>query len=214
MTGGPKRWSCGEIKMHAFEALQAIETVDLVKTLHQSRDRNATLQRKFLNVLSLRVMRFKPILVDKELSLQICHLWDLARLKTRFDPELFSRAAGREVRPFRTLFSFYKWLKSTFNLLYLIEIQAHGRQRITGFVGFYGLRAAEECLWMSLAIFDVDDRRRGYGGRAVQLVCDFLQQETGIKRVFVEIAKRNHTSLSFFQACSFSRKGQSAAHWP
>ncbi len=200
-------------KLHAIEPVQAIKTVDLVKTLHQPGDSIAAFYRKFLNALSLRVVRFKPILADKDLSLRICGLWDLARLKTLFDPGLFLQTAGREVRPFRSLFSVHKWLKSTFDLLYFIEVQAHGKKRIVGFVGFYGLRA-EERLWMSLAIFDVDDRRRGYGGRAVQLVCDFLQYETGIKRVFVEVAKRNHTSLSFFQACSFSRRGQSDAHWP
>jgi len=67
---------------------------------------------------------------------------------------------------------------------------------------------------MSLTILHANDRRRGYGARAVQLVCNFLQHETGIKRVFVEVAKRNHASLAFFQACTFKQKGESYAHWP
>ena len=197
--------------MHAFETIHPIQTVDLVKSLHNSWHRNATLGRRFLDALGLRAVRFKPVLIDKELSLRICRLWDLARLKTRFDPRLFLQAAGREIQPFRSLFSFRKWLKSTFDLFYLIEIQEHGKQRITGFVGFYGVRA-EEHLWMSLAVFDANDRRRGYGARAVELVCDFLRYETGIKRVFVEVAKENHASLSFFQACSFRPENESAAH--
>ncbi len=200
--------------MNAFEAVQAIETVDLVKTLPNLRDRSATFRRKILNALSLRAVRFKAVLVDRELSLRFCRLCDLPRLKTRFAPGLFLLARGRgEVRPFRSLFAFRKWLKSRFNLLYLIEIQDCGKQRVTGFMGFYGVRT-EGHLWMSLAIFDANDRRRGYGTRAVQLVCDFLQHETGIKRVFVEVAKRNHASLAFFQACSFKQKGESAAHCP
>ena len=100
-----------------------------------------------------------------------------------------------------------------FNLLYLIEIQKDAKQRIIGFVGFYGVRP-DKRLWMSLAVFDAEDRRRGYGARTVQLMCDFLQHETGIKRVFVEVAKRNHASLAFFQACSFKQRHESAAHWP
>ena len=67
---------------------------------------------------------------------------------------------------------------------------------------------------MSLAIFEANDRRRGYGARVVQLVCDFLEHETGIKQVVGEAAKQNHAALSFFQACSFSQKGESAANWP
>jgi len=193
--------------MHALETVQTIETVDLMKTLHSSQDRNPTFSRKFLNALGFPVVFFKPVLVDKELSLRIGRLWDLPRLKTRFDPRLFLQASGRDVRPFRSIFAFHKWLKSMFNLLYLIEIQKGAKQRIIGFVGFYRVRP-DKHLWMSLAVFDAEDRRRGYGGRTVQLVCDFLQHETGIKRVFVEVAKRNHASLAFFQACSFKQEGE------
>jgi RimJ/RimL family protein N-acetyltransferase len=196
-------------KMHGFATIQPIEMVELVKPLPNSWDRNATFRRKFWGALGIRAVRFKPVLVDKELRLRICRFWDLARLKTRFDPGLFLQAAGSEARPFRSLFSFRKWLKSAFDLFYLIEIQKHGRQRITGFVGFYGVRAQEH-LWMSLAIFDANDRRRGYGARAVELVCEFLQHETRIKRIRVEVAKRNHASLSFFQACSFRQAGETA----
>jgi len=196
--------------MLAFETLEPIETVELVKPLHNAWAREATLRRRFLDALGIRAVRFKPLLVDEELSLRICGLGDLARLKTRFEPGLFLQAADREVRPFRSLFSFRKWLKATFDLLYLIEIQELGKQRITGFVGFYGVQVNEH-LWMSLAIFDANDRRRGYGARAVQLLCDFLHHETGIKRVFVEVAKGNQASLSFFQACAFTQTGQSAA---
>lgn len=72
-------------KMHTFEAVQAIETVDLMKTLPNLGDRNATLRRKILNSLSLRAVRFKAVLIDGELSLRICRRSDLPRLKTRFD---------------------------------------------------------------------------------------------------------------------------------
>ena len=199
--------------VHMFETVQAIETVKLVKRLHGLQERTAMFHRKFLNALGIQAVRFKAMLVDKELSLRICRLWDLPWLKRRFDAELFLVAAGREVMPFRSLVSFRNWLNSTFNLLYLIKIQEHGKRRILGFIGFYGFRA-EDCLWMSLAIFDANDRRRGYGARAVQLVTDFLQNKTGIKRVSAEIAERNYASLAFFQACSFRLKGESAAHQP
>jgi RimJ/RimL family protein N-acetyltransferase len=195
--------------MHGVETMRPIETVELVKPLPNSWDGDATWRSKFLDALGLRTVRFKPVLVDAELRLRICRWWDLARLKTRFDPELLGQAAGREVRPFRSLLSFRKWLKSTFDLCYLIEIQENGQRRIIGFEGFYGVRPKEH-VWMSLAIFDADDRRCGYGSRTVELVCAFLQHETGIKRIFVEVAKRNQASLSFFQACSFRPKGDPA----
>jgi hypothetical protein len=71
----------------------AIETVDLLKRLHNLQDRNATFLSKILNALGLRALRFKTILVDKELRLRVCRPWDVARLKTRFDPGLFLQAA-------------------------------------------------------------------------------------------------------------------------
>ena len=190
--------------------MQEIETIGLARTLRNPRDRNATIKRKILEALSLRVIRFKPIMADKELSLRIFRLRDLTQLETRFRPEVILQAAGRKVRPFRSLFAFHNWLKTSFNLLYLIEIQTHGKRRITGFVGFYALRPAAARLSMSLAIFDADDRGRGYGTRVVRLVCNFLRYETGIERVFVEVAKRNHAALSFFQSCSFRRENEPA----
>ncbi len=75
--------------MYTLKTLQAIETVDLVKTLYRSQNRNAPFCRKLLKALSLRAVHFKPVLVDIELSLRISRLWDLARLKARFDPGLF-----------------------------------------------------------------------------------------------------------------------------
>jgi len=192
--------------MYALKTDQAIETVDLVKTLYRPQNRNTPFCQKLLKALSLRAVHFKPVLVDSELSLRIGRLWDLARLEARFVPELFLQAAGRqEGRPFRSLLRFRKWLKSKFDLLYLIEIQECPNRRMVGFLGFYGVRP-DKRLWMSLAIFDAEDRRRGYGARAVQLVCDYLQHETGIRRVFVEVAKRNHASLAFFKTCCFRQK--------
>jgi RimJ/RimL family protein N-acetyltransferase len=200
-------------KMQIFKTVQVTETVELVKRLYGLQARTATFHRKLLNTLGVRAVRLKTILVDKELSLRICCLQDLPRLKVRFDPGLFLQATGREMIPFHSLVSFYNWLHSTFNLLYLIALEEHGEKRIIGFIGFYGFRA-DDCLWLSLAIFDANDRRRGYGARTVQLVIEFLQHETGIKRVCVEVAKRNHASLSFFQACAFRLKDESPAHWP
>ncbi|MEJ2166345.1 MAG: GNAT family protein [Deltaproteobacteria bacterium] len=198
-------------KVHILETVQGIETIKLVKRLHGWQERTATFRRKFLNALGVQAVRFKTILVDKELSLRICRLWDLPRLKTRLVPGLFLQAAGRQILPFRSLFSFRNWLNSTFNLLYLIAAEEHGSQRTIGFIGLYGIRS-EDSLWLSLAIFDADDRRRGYGARAVQLVTDSLQHEAAIKRVCVEVAKRNYASLSFFQACSFRLKSEAAGH--
>lgn len=187
--------------------VQPIETVELVKPLRGSWGGDATSRRGWLNALGVRALRFDPLLKDKELSLRLCGLWHLKDLKTRFHPGLFLLAAGRDVRPFRSLFAFLKWLKSTFDVFYRIEIRDRGERRVIGFVGFYSVRA-EDHLWMSLAIFDANDRRRGYGVRAVELVCDYLRHETGIKQVFVEVAKRNLVSRSFFQACSFRQKGK------
>ncbi len=192
--------------------MQAIETIEMARTLCNLSGKTATVKRTIWKALRPHMVRFKPILTDKELRLRIFRLWDLTRLATRFEPEVILRSAGREGRPFRSLFSFHHWLKTTFTLLYLIEIRVHGKRRIAGFVGFYALRPTKACLSMSLVIFDADDRRRGYGTRVVRLVCDFLGYETGIERVFVEVAKQNHAALSFFQACSFRRENKPAIH--
>jgi RimJ/RimL family protein N-acetyltransferase len=193
--------------MYFSETLQPAETIKLAKSVHNPRGGKVTFCRKVASALGLRAVRFKPVLIDNQLTLRICRLRHLARLKTAVDRGHPGKAAGREIGPFRSLLAFRRWLQSTFQPVYLVEIQEYGKQRIVGMVGFYGLRA-EAHLWMSLVIFDSRDRRRGYGARAVRLTCDFLQHETGIEQIFIEVAKRNHVSLSFFQACFFRREGE------
>jgi hypothetical protein len=86
------RTSAVASKVHILETVRGIETVKLVKRLHGLQERTATFRRKFLNALGVQAVRFKTILVDKELSLRICRLWDLPQLKTRLVPGLFLQA--------------------------------------------------------------------------------------------------------------------------
>jgi carboxypeptidase C (cathepsin A) len=55
-----------------------------------------------------------------------------------------------------SLFTFWIWLKSTFNLVYIIAFEEMGSRRIIGFAGFYDMKLGES-LWLSLTVFDPKD---------------------------------------------------------
>ena len=98
-------------------------------------------------------------------------------------------------------------MMKTFELLYVIEgrgaPQGAPRSRIIGFIGLYNVQAGEK-LCLSIGIFDVRDRSRGYGTRALALLLDFLQRTSAVKTVHVEVQETNEASLRLFRKLGFT----------
>ena len=154
----------------------------------------------------IRVVRAGSYLEDQGLALRLYRLTDLRPLFRRFTPEVF-REASNKSRPFRSFFAFSKWIMKTFELLYLIEgqgaPQGDPKSRIIGFIGLYNVQAGQR-LWLSIGIFDVRDRRRGYGTKALALLLDFLQRTAAVKTVHIEVQETNEPSLRLFRKLGFT----------
>jgi RimJ/RimL family protein N-acetyltransferase len=163
------------------------------------------LKDKIFDLLWVRIVNFKPRIENGGLTLRLCRLKDLFALLPLFTPEIFLEASGSVLKA-SSLLGFYKWLKTTFQVIYVIEIEESEGPRIVGFAGLYNMKIGKS-LWLSLAIFKLKDRRQGYGTRSLELLLDLFQRNGAAETVYAEVLKWNMPSLRFlrrfgFEVCS------------
>jgi RimJ/RimL family protein N-acetyltransferase len=135
------------------------------------------------------------------LTLRLYRLRDLPVLHSLFKREIFLEASGAELKASSSL-SFYRWIKSTFQIVYLIEVEEPDGHRIVGFVGLYNMRVGQG-LWISFTIFNLKDRSRGYGTKALELLLNLLQKNGAAETVYAEVSKTNVASLCFLRKLGF-----------
>jgi len=109
---------------------------------------------------------------------------------------------GESLESFGSLVSLWKWLRSTFQVLYLIERKkVHGR-RVVGMVGLYDLDMGSRA-FLSAFLFHPADRGQGYGRESVLLFLDFLEKAGVARSIYVEVLRGNLRSLRFFGKMGF-----------
>jgi RimJ/RimL family protein N-acetyltransferase len=135
------------------------------------------------------------------LTLRLYRLRDLPVLHSLFKPESFLEASGAELKAGSSL-SFYRWIKRTFQIAYVIEVKENDGRRIVGFAGLYNMRVGQG-LWISFTIFNPKDRRRGYGTKALELLFDLFQKNGAAEKVYAKVSKTNVPSLCFLRKLGF-----------
>jgi RimJ/RimL family protein N-acetyltransferase len=91
-----------------------------------------------------------------------------------------------------------KWLLLTFQVIYLIEME----KKLLGFIGLYNMKPGKS-LNLSIAVFDPDDRGKGYGTDALGLLLPYLQKKGLAEEVVAEVASANMRPLSFLAKAGF-----------
>jgi len=89
-------------------------------------------------------------------------------------------------------------MKKTFCPAYCIE---HDSKQI-GFIGLYNLISGQSAE-VSLIIFDISNRRRGYGTMAFRLLTQALMRACLIKNLSVTVKEDNHASTSLWKKLGF-----------
>jgi ribosomal protein S18 acetylase RimI-like enzyme len=79
--------------------------------------------RPGLGFNGIKVIRFKRNIENDRLRLRLLKISDLYVLRSRYQSEHFHGNRAREARPFSSLFSLWRWLTSSFQAFYLIEIK-------------------------------------------------------------------------------------------
>lgn len=156
-----------------------------------------------LKRLGIRTARFKGRMEECGLVLRLCRFRDLPAVHSLCDPEIFLTASDAHVRAFGSLASLWSWIHKTFQVFYLIELEEKIAHRIIGFVGIYKTELGES-LWVSLVLFDVKDRRRGYGQYALELLLTSLQEDRIVQRVYAEALACNTGSLRLLEKLGFN----------
>jgi RimJ/RimL family protein N-acetyltransferase len=159
-------------------------------------------KNRIVNLFGIRVVSFKRCLKEDGLTLRLRRFSDLPVLYSLLTPELLLQAGRIGHRAMGSLFSFWIWLKMTFHMIYIIEVEEMGNRRIIGFAGLYDMKLGES-LGLSLVVFDAKDRREGHGKQTAGLLFECLREKRAVKTVFVEISRKNVVSLRFFRKLGF-----------
>ncbi len=158
-----------------------------------------------MDLFGVKIVHFKRRIETDLLTLRLCRLRDLRTLYFLSTFEIFAEGIGPKRKP-TSLFSFYRWMKNTFQVIYLIEIEEKGGPRIAGFAGFYDMELGRS-LSLSLAVFNPEDRRQGYGEKVLTLLLNLLQENGAAEVVSAEILKNNVPSLHLCRKLGFKLKG-------
>lgn len=165
-----------------------------------------SLPKVFLRPIGIRTGRIRARMEESGLALRPYHLRDLAVLRSLCRRERFFADRGRQPGNFSSLFSFWKWLRITFQVFYVIDVQENDAHGIIGFLAIYNIQLGRE-LWLSLALFDAKDRGQGYGRRALRLLLSALQEDRLVKTVCGEVLRTNTRSLRLLQELGFEAYG-------
>jgi len=152
----------------------------------------------------VKIVNFKCRIESDSLTLRLCQLRDLRTLFPLFRLEIFPEGQEAKSKP-NSLFSFYRWMKNTFQVIYLMEIEETGGHRIIGFAGLYDMELGRK-LRLSLAVFNREDRGKGYGEKALTLLLSLLQNNRAAEVVYAEILKSNLPSLRLCRKLGFELK--------
>ena len=166
----------------------------------------AKLGKRISHPWRLKIIRFDRRIKNDAATLRLYRLRDVPVLYSLFDSKILLAAYGVENKLFRSSFSFWRWMINTFHVVYVIEAVENRKPRIIGLVGLYNIEIGKS-LWLSLTIFNPQDRKRGHGQQALGPLLDSLEKNGLVETVYGEILKTNMPSLCFSRKLGFEIYG-------
>jgi RimJ/RimL family protein N-acetyltransferase len=163
--------------------------------------------RDLKQLFAIKIVRFKYRIEGGGLTLRMYRFRDLPVLYSLFHIPSFLHTSGVEPKTVRSLPLFWRWIRNSFHVFYIIEVAEDSGRRIIGFAGLYHIEIRKS-LWLSLALFDAKDRGQGYGRRAVELLLKFFQKGDVVRTVYAEVMKNNLLSLCFCKRLGFELFGE------
>ncbi len=150
----------------------------------------------------IKTARFQRNMKSTEISLRLYSLKDLYTLYCLFKKENLINSDKTVNGAFSSFLYFCRWIFNTFHIFYVIEVMENDVSRIIGFIGLYNM-IISHTIYVSVAIFKSDDRRRGYGKEAFELLLSKLRKKRIVKSIYVEVLSNNEGSLRFFEGLGF-----------
>jgi len=137
-------------------------------------------------------------LTENNLSLRPVRIFDALFIHSGFVSADFPAAKGLTRPITSSWFLMWWWIKKRFAFSYCILV--NGRR--AGFIGLHNMRLCANAE-MSLALFEKDMRRKGYGSRAFHLFMHGLDKHPLAEKIFVRVEQDNFISLAFWKKLGF-----------
>lgn len=81
-------------------------------------------------------------------------------------------------------------------------------QRIIGTVDLYDYDAINRRVSLGLVFYSIDDRNKGYGAQAVELMKQFCFEKLCLHQLYAEVQASNAASVALFEKCGFVLCGE------
>jgi RimJ/RimL family protein N-acetyltransferase len=155
-----------------------------------------------MRFIGVKAIGFHRRIKGEHITLRLLRLMDLPLLRSTLRPALLREFGAEAPQSFGALTSLWKWLKTSFQILYLIEKKSACARHIVGMVGLYDLDVGSRA-YLSAFLFDPRDRGQGFGRESVCLFLENLEKVGVARSIYVEVLRRNSTSLRFFRKMGF-----------
>jgi len=152
-------------------------------------------------MMGIKLVRIPRCVRSDHSDLRLLRLQDLPTL-TRLFRERAPAGSRATVAVPRNVWSFRQWLCRTFPVFYLIESKNGDKTAIRGFVGLYNIKLGET-LWLSMEIFDPNDRGRHLGSSALQTLLACLEKCGAAINFQAQVAPSNLASIHLFDNLGF-----------
>lgn len=137
-------------------------------------------------------------LAENNIRLSPVRIFDARFIRSGFVSDDFLAANGLTRPITSSWFLMWWWIKKTFTFSYCILV--NGRR--AGFIGLHNIQPCASAE-MSLALFEKDMRRKGYGSRAFHLFVHDLEKQQIAEKIVVRVHEDNFISLSFCKKLGF-----------
>jgi len=134
---------------------------------------------------------------------------DLPVIASWHDDAAFARLFDARPAAPKTASALENWLYeySRANNGFVFAIRPLGDEKLIGFIELEGILWAHQHAWISIAIGDVAQRGRGYGGEALRLALRFAFQELNLHRVQLTVFSYNEPAIVLYEKLGFVREG-------
>lgn len=160
-------------------------------------------------MLGLKTGTIRRRLVCGDLVARLYRWGDLPVLQKALSVEILQRAGAPSPARFASPVRVWRWIRTTFDLLYVIETIRPGPSRLVGFIGLHQIGLGEGCQ-LSGGIFDPEDRRRGYMHCALQVLLQSMADGHLFPTVYAEVLPTNGPSLHLLRTLNFHLAHRSA----
>ena len=105
-----------------------------------------------------------------------------------------------------------KWIASGGGVsgddLMLTAVLAGGRHRPIGYIKAFRVDRFSRHAWTGLSLFSGSDAGRGYGGRMIALLCDYMRDQIGLRKVSLEVLATNKAAIAVYGKLGFVEEGR------